>query len=72
MLHIVFSNYSSYDLQRYERDASRLARNVIGHWRRYVRRKKQGNPMTVPPPQPAMVQVVEDVVEATETSALLT
>jgi hypothetical protein len=57
--------------QRYERDASRLARSVVSHWKRYVRRKKQGNPMVPPSDQPAIAAVVEEAMEATETSGLL-
>ena len=66
-------------MQRYERDAARLARHVVSHWKRYVRRKKQGNPMKLSPPtkDPAMQAVVEHVMEgqakehATETTGLL-
>jgi CBS domain containing-hemolysin-like protein len=61
---------------RYERDASRLGRKVVTHWRRYVRHKKEGHPLVPPPPRtttgtPHMADVVEDVMEATESSGLL-
>jgi hypothetical protein len=60
--------------QRYERDAIVLARKVVTHWKRYVRRKKEGHPMAVPLSEPALVSVVEGAIEeleANETTSLL-
>ena len=59
-------------VQKYERDARRLAQTVIKQWKRYVRRKKQGDPMVPPRPPAAMGAVVEEAKEqATETTCLL-
>eukprot|EP00977_Amphora_coffeiformis_P029897 scaffold43368_cov214-Amphora_coffeaeformis.AAC.3 len=55
---------------RYERDAARLAKHVVGHWKRYVKHKKEGNPMVNPNDQ-SMADVVEDAMHAHEATLLL-
>lgn len=65
-----FLLFSEHKIQRYERDAARLAKHVVRHWKRHVKRKKEGNPM-VDPNHPSMAAVVKDAMHAHEATHLL-
>lgn len=57
--------------QRYERDAARLAKHVVGQWKRYVKSRKQGSPTDNTQKVPSTAAVAEDEMHADEATLLL-